>query len=68
MTEKSFSEKSCPKCGFYQMKSWKDLNDEEKIIVEKLPKSAEFSLAERKNNLWCPRCWFENIHYRNKLA
>jgi Zn-finger nucleic acid-binding protein len=51
---------TCPKCGGAKFKRWNDLDDEEKMIVERLPASAEFSLEDRKrNSRWCTRCFFE---------
>lgn len=41
------------------MKTWEELSDEQKMLVMRLPLSANLSLAERKKNLFCPRCWFE---------
>jgi len=54
-------EKICPKCGFPSMKSWEELNDEQKMLVERLPLSAEYSRTQRKNHLFCPRCRHEEI-------
>jgi len=58
---KGFNEKMCPRCHGAAMKGWKDLTDEEKFLAERLPPSAEFSVAERKKHLFCPRCWLEII-------
>jgi len=43
------------------MKSWEDLNSEQKILVEKLPLNTEFSRAQRKKHRFCDRCWFEEV-------
>jgi len=61
-------EKICPKCHSPEMKSWEELNDEQKFLVERLPMSATFSLAQRKKNLFCPRCWFEQIPNFSELC
>jgi len=53
------NEKFCPKCQFPAMKSWNELTDEQKMLVERLPMSANLKLEQRKKNLFCPRCWFE---------
>ena len=53
------NEKICPKCHFPEMKTWEELNYEQKMIVERLPASAALSLEQRKKNLFCPRCWNE---------
>jgi len=55
------SAKTCPKCGFHQMKTWHDLSDDEKMLIEKLPLNAELSSKQRENNSFCPRCWFEEV-------
>jgi DNA-directed RNA polymerase subunit RPC12/RpoP len=55
----SFHEIYCIRCGSQKMKSWDELSDEQKFLVERLPASAEFSLDERKKHLFCPRCWNE---------
>jgi hypothetical protein len=50
----------CPSCGGGRLKPWKDLNDEEREIVRRLPASADYSLDERKSSRrWCTRCWYE---------
>ena len=41
------------------MKGWIDLTDDEKMLVQSLPMSAEFKLEERKKHRFCTRCWFE---------
>jgi hypothetical protein len=53
------SEKSCPLCDAPKMKSWAELDDEQKMLVTRLPMSAEFTLAQRKKHRFCTRCWFE---------
>ena len=51
----------CPRCEYPRMKTWDELNSDEKFIVERLPKSAEFSVRERKQHLFCPRCQLEFV-------
>jgi ribosomal protein L37E len=51
--------KNCPKCDYPRLKRWEDLTDEQKFLAERLPGSAEFSRKERKNHLFCTRCWHE---------
>lgn len=43
------------------MKSADELSDDEKMLVERLPGSAEFTTAERKKHRFCTRCWFEEV-------
>lgn len=53
------SEKICPRCRTARLKNWDELTSDEKFVVERLPKGAEFSVEERKQHSFCPRCWFE---------
>ncbi len=51
---------TCPRCHEGQLRSWKDLTEEEQMIVRRLPASADYPLAERQStHRWCTRCWFE---------
>jgi hypothetical protein len=51
----------CPRCGEGSMKSWQELQDEEKEVVKRLPASAEEDAAQRQRlNRWCTRCWHES--------
>ncbi|HEX9931091.1 MAG TPA: hypothetical protein VGB02_21325 [Pyrinomonadaceae bacterium] len=56
----NIQEKFCPRCGNHKLKSWNELTDDEKILVAKLPLSAELSIDERCRNHWCARCWHES--------
>jgi hypothetical protein len=43
------------------MKSWQELDEEEREVVKRLPASAEVNAAEReRQHRWCPRCWHES--------
>lgn len=64
----SFQTKTCPKCGALKMKDWTDLGDEQKLLVERLPRNAEFTRAERKKHRFCERCWFEKTDDEIKFA
>jgi hypothetical protein len=61
-------EKTCPRCLSRKMKSWAELNDEEKMLVERLPLSADYTPAERKKHRFCTRCWFEEIEGTTTLC
>ena len=50
---------SCPRCHERGLKTWNELNDEEREVVKRLPSSSEYSLAERQTHQWCTRCWYE---------
>ena len=64
---KNIDIKSCPNCGSAKIKSWENLNDEEKILVEKLPPFADFSDEQRKKHRFCGRCFFEITQIENNL-
>lgn len=51
----------CPCCEYPQMKTWNELDSDEKFIIERLPNSAKFSVEERKKHSFCPRCHHEEI-------
>jgi hypothetical protein len=53
------SDKICPKCHSKKMKTWAELTDEEKFLVERLPLSAQYSPSERRKHRFCTLCWFE---------
>ena len=51
---------SCPRCGA-TMKSWHELEEEEREVVKRLPAAAEADATERRRlNRWCTRCWHES--------
>jgi len=53
---------TCPRCDKRGLKSWTELNDEEREVVKRLPLSAKFSLEERQStHRWCTRCWWEDV-------
>ena len=57
----NFTNTNCPSCGFHQLKNWSELSFEEKILAEKLPESAGYSSSERKQHLYCTRCWYVKV-------
>jgi len=42
------------------MKTWSELSDEQKFLVDRFPASAEFSKKERQKHRFCTKCWFED--------
>ena len=62
------NEKICPKCDFPNMKTWDELNEEQKMLVERLPMSAALSIDQRRKNLFCPRCWHEQTGNFNEYC
>jgi len=61
-------ENSCPRCSSPKIKIWNDLSDEQKMLVERLPMSAEFTLDERKRHRFCERCWFEDVREESRIV
>jgi len=58
-------EKICPHCGAPKMKSWRELSDEQKFLVERLPLNTEFSPEQRKKHRFCERCFHEKFSLAN---
>jgi ribosomal protein S27AE len=54
-------QKSCPRCGAAPLKTWEELNGEQKFLVERLALSGDFTLAERKKHRFCAKCFYEEI-------
>jgi len=51
---------SCPRCDKRGLKSWAELNEEEREVVKRLPLSKDYPLEERQTkHRWCTRCWYE---------
>ena len=50
------------------MKDWDELTDEQKMLVERLPMSAEYPPNIRKKHRFCTRCWFEETVPQSTLA
>lgn len=55
------NEKICPNCGAAKMKNWRELTDEQKFLVERLPQNSDFASEQRKKHRFCERCFFEEI-------
>ena len=48
---------ACPRCEKRGLKRWKELTNEEREVVKRLPASAKYSLDERQaSHRWCTRC------------
>jgi Zn-finger nucleic acid-binding protein len=53
-------EMSCPRCRAGRLLGWKELSDEERIVVRRMPESADYSQAEREaTHRWCINCGYE---------
>jgi hypothetical protein len=61
MNGELFTKEFCPRCHSARLKTWDELDDEQKFLAERLPLSAEFSIEQRKKHRFCERCWFEEI-------
>jgi len=59
-------EKICPQCGAVKMKGWQDLTDEQKFLVERLPRNIDFPPEQRKKHRFCEQCWFEQVEQKNQ--
>jgi hypothetical protein len=53
-------ENTCPKCES-RLIDWQELSDEEKMLAERLPGSAEYPPQTRKTHRFCRRCWYEQV-------
>jgi hypothetical protein len=54
------TERYCFKCGEETLRTWDELGDDERELVQRLPGSAAYSAEERKAmHRWCTRCWHE---------
>jgi len=62
------NERICPRCYSHAMKRWDELSDEECMLAERLPLSAEYKMQERKKHRFCTRCWFEETASRIDAA
>ena len=60
------NEKICPNCGSPKMKNWDELDFEQRIIVERLPASADYTRSQRKKHRFCVRCFYEEIEPQTK--
>jgi hypothetical protein len=50
----------CTRCDTGRLRRWHELSEEQQMLVERLPASANYSLEERKaTHRWCTRCWHE---------
>lgn len=57
---KEFLNTACPRCEKRGLKSWAELDDEQREVVKRLPARADSEVAERyATHRWCTRCWFE---------
>ncbi len=63
----NFTGETCSNCGSMKFKNREDLSDDEKFVVERLPKSSEFLLEQEKKQRFCKRCLFPS-EKRNVLA
>jgi hypothetical protein len=54
------TEDRCPRCLTGRLRSWDELDAEEREVVRRLPASLVSSADERATrHRWCTRCWHE---------
>jgi hypothetical protein len=57
----NFGENTCPRCGEGRLRTWADLNEEQRMIVERLPAPSNEYLEDRaRTHRWCTLCWYES--------
>ena len=61
-------EKICPNCGAAKLKTWDELDFEQKFLAERLPASADYSPQERKHHRFCVRCLFEESERKIQIS
>jgi hypothetical protein len=45
------------------LRAWRELDEEQREVVRRLPASADFTIEERAaRRRWCVRCWHEETH------
>ncbi|HEX8475168.1 MAG TPA: hypothetical protein VF666_14155 [Pyrinomonadaceae bacterium] len=50
----------CPRCHATHLRTWHDLDDDQREIVRRLPASADYTHQERiARHRFCTRCWHE---------
>jgi len=53
---------ACPRCEKRGLKSWEQLDDEQREVVKRLPASSKYDFSERQaTHRWCTRCWYEAV-------
>lgn len=52
------SAKTCKNCGSIKFKTWDELNDDEKFVIERLPDNTEFTKEQTKKHRFCKRCLY----------
>ena len=54
-------ENRCLRCDGIS-RTWKELTEEEREVVKRLPASADYTAEERQTmHRWCTRCWNESV-------
>jgi hypothetical protein len=63
------SEDRCPRCGEGTLRTWRELNDDEREVVKRLPGAVDYARAEREaRHRWCSRCWFESAENNGRAV
>jgi hypothetical protein len=58
----------CPRCDAPKMRSWDQLSDQEKYLVERLPFFDDTPFTQRKKHRYCTRCWFQEQKTKNEIV
>jgi hypothetical protein len=59
---------TCPRCYSRSLRRWADLTEEQQMLAERLPASANYTPELRKKHRICTRCWFEDDGRREVTA
>jgi DNA-directed RNA polymerase subunit RPC12/RpoP len=63
------SRDACPRCGSERLRAWRELTEEQRELVRRLPASADFGQEERAaRHRWCARCWHEETRDAGRTA
>lgn len=55
------SRTTCPNCQVEQLKTWNELTEPEKHVIEQRCADRDPPLEVRQANaLWCTNCWYES--------
>jgi hypothetical protein len=46
----------CPRCGRYELKAWRDLTVDERLVAERLPEAEGFAVGELARLRFCTHC------------
>lgn len=56
----------CKNCGSQKFKTWDNLTDEEKFLIQRLPQNTETSIEQKKKQHFCKRCFYGFAEIQNE--